>query len=444
MITRNKPLIIVTGILLGFTLLSSYGCRAYQVGGGAATGAATYMSGKLRSIERAPLEKTWQAAQNAVEDLGFDITSREKTVVSSGFTAEGANKKRINVNLQKISEALSEVVVKVGWFGDESIAMLFLGRLKENLGVETGVAAEATAVFVKGDLKTMVYAPLDETWNATQKALDELKLPITNRQKDAFSGNITSVTANNETIVIILQKSLPDLTETTIRVGAFGDLPLSRIIFETLKQHLGEVRATPVGMATFTLGELESVEKASLNSAWNAAQKALEELKIPITSKQKEDTVATLIARGENDVKIQISLLKQNEDLTRIKIRTGAEGNESLSRGILEGIRRNLGTVSESGTDRTASQTDGELKSVVEAPMDEALEAVQDTLEELNLAVTREQRGDDSAALIARDENDEQVEINLREQPEDLTEITINAPDESLSQQILAKLETRL
>lgn len=441
---RNKSLIILSGILLGITLLSSYGCRAYQVGGGAAAGAATYMSGKLRSIERAPIDRTWQAAQNAVEDLGFDITSKEKTTVSSGFTAQGANKKQISADLRKISDVLTEVVISVGWFGDESIATLFLGRLKENLGVETGVAAEETAIFVKGDLKSIVHAPLDSTWEATQNAVEELKLPITNKQKDAFSGNLTSVTANNETIAITLQKSIKNLTETTIRVGSFGDLPLSRIVFETLKENLIDVRATPVGMAMYELGELKSVEKATLNNTWDAAQKALEELKIPITSRQKEDTVATLIARGENDVKIKINLLKQTEDLTEVRIRVGDTGDETLSRRILEKTKQNLGTVSEVSVDKTAYRTNGELKSMIEAPIDETWKAVQNTIDELELPVTREQREDDSATLIARDENDEQIEISLKEQSEDLTEIIISTPDESLSQQILAKLETRL
>ncbi len=442
--TRNKPLVILSGILLGITLLSSYGCRAYQVGGGAATGAATYMSGKLRSIERAPLDKTWQAAQNAVEDLGFNITSREKTTVSSSFTAEGANKKQVSVYLQKISEELTEVITKVGWFGDESVATLFLGRLKENLGIETGVAAEETAVFVKGDLKSMVNAPVDITWEAAQKAVEDLKLPITNKQKDVFSGNLTAVTANNETIVITLQKSLQDLTETAIRVGSFGDLPLSRIIFEELEKNLGDFYVTPTGMATYTLGGLESLEKASLDRTWEAAQKALEDLSLPVTSKQKEDAIATIIARGENDVKIETNLLKQAEDLTKVRIRVGDTGDESLSRRILEKMKQHLGEVSEVSEDRQAARTNGELKSVIEAPIDETWEAVQNTVEELELPVIREQRGDDSATLIARDENDEQIEINLQEQPEDLTEITISTEDESLSQQILAKLETRL
>lgn len=441
---RNKPLIILSGILIGITLLSSYGCRAYQVGGGAAAGAATYMTGKLRSIERAPLDRTWQAAQNAVEDLGFDIISKEKTTVSSSFTARGANKKQISANLQKISEVLTEVVVKVGWFGDESIATLFLGRLKENLGVETGVAAEETAIFVKGDLKSVIHAPLDSAWEATQKAVEELKLPITNQQKDAFSGNLTSVTANNEVIAITLQKSIKDLTETTIRVGSFGDLPLSRIIFETLKENLGEVRATPPGLATYVLGELKSVEKATLNRVWDASQKALEELKLPITSRQKEDTVANLIARGENDVKIRVNLLKQTEDLTEVRIRIGDTGDEILSRSILEKIKQNLGTVSEVRDEKTAYQTNGEIKSTVEAPIDETWEVVQNTLEELELPVTSEQKEDGSATLIARDENDEQIEISLKEGTEDTTEVTISTEDESLSRQILARLEKQL
>ncbi len=119
-------------ILLGIVLLSGGGCAALR-GGGAAAGTVAYVMGELRSMEEASLERTWEAAQKTMEDLEFIVTSKQKDVLTARLIARGANDKKIVIQLKKVSEDLTEVRIRVGTFGDESLSRLVLKRIKKNL-----------------------------------------------------------------------------------------------------------------------------------------------------------------------------------------------------------------------------------------------------------------------------------------------------------------------
>ncbi len=122
-------------MLLGILLFSSSGCVALLVGGGAGAGTVAYIKGELKSTEEASIDRTWEAAQEAVKDLEFVITSKEKENTSSAkLIARDARDKKIEIELKKISEHLTKVTIRVGVFGDESLSRLILERLKKSLG----------------------------------------------------------------------------------------------------------------------------------------------------------------------------------------------------------------------------------------------------------------------------------------------------------------------
>ena len=59
-------------------LLFSSGCAGVLwLGGGAGAGAGTiaYLKGELKSTEEASIDRTWQAAQKAIEELEFSVKS---------------------------------------------------------------------------------------------------------------------------------------------------------------------------------------------------------------------------------------------------------------------------------------------------------------------------------------------------------------------------------
>lgn len=122
--------------VLGIILLFSSGCAGVLLlGGGAGAGAGTiaYLRGELKSTEEASIDRTWQAAQKAIEELEFSVTSEEKDAFSAKLIARGANDKKVVINLQRITDELTEVSIRVGIFGEESLSLLVLERLQKHL-----------------------------------------------------------------------------------------------------------------------------------------------------------------------------------------------------------------------------------------------------------------------------------------------------------------------
>ncbi len=124
-------------LILGLSLLVNSGCPALLVGvaagGAAGVGAVKYVGGELRSTEEVSLNRAWKATQKAILDLEFTITSKEKDVFDAQLIASGAADKRIKVRLKKQSETLTEIRMRIGVFGDESLSRHILEKIKKRL-----------------------------------------------------------------------------------------------------------------------------------------------------------------------------------------------------------------------------------------------------------------------------------------------------------------------
>lgn len=122
-------------IFLGVILLFNSGCVAFLIGGGAGAGTAAYLKGELESIVEASLEKAFQATQKALEDLEFPVTSKQINTFSGELTARGGNDKKIEINLKRMSEKMTEIKIRVGIFGDESLSQLILQRINKHIEI---------------------------------------------------------------------------------------------------------------------------------------------------------------------------------------------------------------------------------------------------------------------------------------------------------------------
>jgi hypothetical protein len=96
------------------------------------------------------------------------------------------------------------------------------------------------------------------------------------------------------------------------------------------------------GTVAYIRGDLEAVESEDLDTVYQAAVKALEELEIGIISKSKDALTATINARDAQDKKINITLKRTAEQTTKISIRIGTFGDETKSRLIYKQINYNL------------------------------------------------------------------------------------------------------
>ena len=97
--------------------------------------------------------------------------------------------------------------------------------------------------------------------------------------------------------------------------------------------------AVGAGSAAYIYGQLTSEEKVSFDVAWNATQKAAENLGYTTTSKENGEFWGELIARDSKGQKLTVKLRSPDEMRTEIKIRVGLFGDEQSSGRILDEIR---------------------------------------------------------------------------------------------------------
>ena len=122
-------------VLLTLVLALGNGCALFVVGGAAAAGAGgyAYANGVAKSTESAPLNKVWSASLSAMKDLEFPVTSQKKDALEAELVARNASDKKITVSLKKLSDTTTEVRIRVGTFGDESLSRVILDKIKKHL-----------------------------------------------------------------------------------------------------------------------------------------------------------------------------------------------------------------------------------------------------------------------------------------------------------------------
>lgn len=119
---------------LGITLLTISGCTLLLIGGAAAAGAGTaiYLMGELKATEAVPFDRAWNACEAGLVDLDFFITSREKDALSGVIIARGSGDRKITIKLNRQSDKVTEIRIRVDTFGDESLSRLILYKIKSH------------------------------------------------------------------------------------------------------------------------------------------------------------------------------------------------------------------------------------------------------------------------------------------------------------------------
>lgn len=107
-----------------------------------------------------------------------------------------------------------------------------------------GTAAAGGAVgyaYYRGNVYQDYAALFGSTWGATQQALRAMQMPIVSQTVSVGSGEIESVTADGQRVMIYLQQ-MPagngPLTRVHVRVGFLGDHELSGYLHNLIAAHL--------------------------------------------------------------------------------------------------------------------------------------------------------------------------------------------------------------
>jgi hypothetical protein len=130
---KQKLLILVLLAACPFILT---GClAAAAVGGAAAAGAGTvaYIKGELKATEEATLNKTWEATVAAIDELQFLVVNKIKDNVSAELEAKTADNKTVKIQLKRVTDNLTDISIRIGTFGDESLSRYILSKIEAKL-----------------------------------------------------------------------------------------------------------------------------------------------------------------------------------------------------------------------------------------------------------------------------------------------------------------------
>lgn len=106
------------------------------------------------------------------------------------------------------------------------------------VAVLVGAGAAGSVAYVKGDLEAVLEEDVTQVYEASLKALEELEIAATKKDKDALGAVIISRTAQDKKITIKLKATENDLTKLSIRVGVFGNRAQSQRIYDEIKNNL--------------------------------------------------------------------------------------------------------------------------------------------------------------------------------------------------------------
>ena len=112
------------------------GCGALVVfGAGTAAGVAGYKwyEGALTVIYEAPYIKAWDATLKALEKMESEIQSQKHDLTKGAIKAQLKDKKSVSISLSYKSAQQTEVVIRVGFFGDKDASDVIQEDIRKEL-----------------------------------------------------------------------------------------------------------------------------------------------------------------------------------------------------------------------------------------------------------------------------------------------------------------------
>jgi len=114
-------------------LLSMVGCIPLLIGAAAGVGGVTYLKGSLVYNVDHNVKKVNKASLKVLKDLKLFIFSDELNKHSSTIKAEYADGKKISVFIDAITERSSQIIIRVGTFGDQGKSQAILNAILKKL-----------------------------------------------------------------------------------------------------------------------------------------------------------------------------------------------------------------------------------------------------------------------------------------------------------------------
>ena len=120
-------------LILSFTLLTTQGCFALFVGAAGSAGGYAFYKGKLAQNVDYSVKKVHTACVAALRDLGMFVKDDDLNQDSADFKAEFDDGKDVIIRINKLTEKASQIVIRIGLFGDEARSRLILDAILKEL-----------------------------------------------------------------------------------------------------------------------------------------------------------------------------------------------------------------------------------------------------------------------------------------------------------------------
>ncbi|HTL68508.1 MAG TPA: DUF3568 family protein [Lacunisphaera sp.] len=118
-------------VLVGSSLVVLPGCIVAAAGAGA--GAVAYVRGELDANLNNDYSKVVDSTRRSIKDLEFAMVSENKDALKAVFVARTALDKKVEITVENSGKRLTHIKIRVGLFGDESLSVSILDKIKAGL-----------------------------------------------------------------------------------------------------------------------------------------------------------------------------------------------------------------------------------------------------------------------------------------------------------------------
>lgn len=101
-----------------------------------------------------------------------------------------------------------------------------------------GGAAAGTVGYVSGELEAAVEGRFHQVVKAADQTIEDLSITVQSKNVSSHAVAYICKTVQNDTVELNIIYATRNLTNITIRVGVFGDEPLSRRILKEIESRL--------------------------------------------------------------------------------------------------------------------------------------------------------------------------------------------------------------
>lgn len=132
MISRPLRVRVLVALLAATPLAWTSGCLVVAAGA-AGAGTVAYIRGELDTSVSHNIDPVDRATNRAADQLRFSKINESADALSRVITLRTAEDKKIVVMLNRTTDALTRIRIRVGVFGDESLSRALLEKINANL-----------------------------------------------------------------------------------------------------------------------------------------------------------------------------------------------------------------------------------------------------------------------------------------------------------------------